>query len=72
MLAFVRSIEDGRVEGRERSVSASQAMSSRTHRTLPASASITSGKASARHPQFAIWGTNLDLQVEMPSGCLGR
>lgn len=44
VLAFVRSIEAGRVVGSVRSVSATQAMSSRIHRTEPVSASITSAK----------------------------
>lgn len=47
VLAFVRSIEGGSVEGSVRSVSANQAMSSRTHRIEPPSASITSEIESA-------------------------
>jgi len=42
-LGFVRSIDGGRVLGRVRSVSVIQAIRSRTHRTDPASAFITSG-----------------------------
>lgn len=42
VLGFVRSIDAGRVLGRVRSVSVIQAIRSRTHRTDPASAFITS------------------------------
>lgn len=44
VFAFVRSIDGGSVVGSVSRVSASQAMSSSTHRTEPVNASITSAR----------------------------